>query len=61
MILTGYCDKQNKEYTIDVDGIDATCREDMKNRPIQGIIHCEYGSRNCECNSCSILNAANKQ
>jgi hypothetical protein len=57
MILTGYCDKQNKEYTIDVDGIDATCPKDEVNKTIRGRINCEYASKSCECNDCSIVNA----
>lgn len=58
MLLKGFCKAQNKEYTINVDIINANCLEDLKrDKCTIGRIACKYASDTGECNghNCSVL------
>lgn len=56
-IFSGICDVQGKLYEISFDELNATCREDEKEKFILGKMHCEYAENTglCDGQKCSIL------
>ena len=62
MIVSGYCDKQNKEYVVEFKKIGASAMEDTVNRTIAGKLSCEYSKIHDCClkpSDCSILKSKN--
>jgi hypothetical protein len=57
MILKGFCKIQNKEYTIDVDLINANALEDLERKNFEiGRINCYFTRFNDICDgNCSIV------
>lgn len=58
MRISGYCDKQNKEYSVEFQRINAYAMEDKNKRSIPGKLSCEYSKLHDCCLSpseCSIL------
>lgn len=58
MIVSGYCDKQNKEYSVEIEEINASATEDTVQKNIMGRLYCKY-NRTADCctgkGDCSIL------
>ena len=60
MLLTGFCNVQNKEYEIDVQTIPTTAMEDNSCSFIAGRITCMYAAYGkCDGSECSILKQHN--
>lgn len=63
MFYHGYCDKQNRDYTVRLKSINATVYEDVKRRSIDGRLDCDYASRTGCCRKredCSIIRNLNR-
>jgi hypothetical protein len=56
MILRGFCEVQQKDYTIDVDLINENCLEDtVRDKYNFGRVHCDFASMSGKCKGeCSI-------
>ena len=58
MIYNGFCDKQNKNYSVSMEMIPAPSLEDEKPKFIPGRLTCKYASFTGCCNDpnqCSII------
>lgn len=42
MFYHGYCDKQNRNYTVEIEDINASATEDSKRENINGRFNCDY-------------------
>lgn len=63
MVYRGFCDKQNKNYSVELTHISASAMEDKNPNFIAGRLDCVYAGLTDCCNSpsdCSILKNLNK-
>lgn len=42
MVYNGFCDKQNKNYSVEFSSINATSKEDLEESFIRGRLNCTY-------------------
>lgn len=59
MVFTGFCKKQNKNYSVSLEMIPSSSLEDGKPKFIPGRLTCQYESLTGYCsnlNQCSIIN-----
>ena len=63
MVFRGFCDKQNKNYSVYVEQIPVSTLEDSVNKYEYGRMNCEYAGLTGCCrnpNQCSILKSINE-
>lgn len=63
MVYTGYCDKQNKNYSVEFKQISVVSLNEKSPKFINGRLVCEHAGLTGCCNSpsqCSILKSLNK-
>ena len=64
MVYRGFCDKQNKDYSVKIIAINPSATEDFQARFISGRFKCEFSSlTNCCPNGakdCSIIKNLNR-
>lgn len=63
MVYTGFCDKQNKNYSVEFASINATAKEDLTGKIINGRLNCIYAGLTGCCDhpsQCSIIKNVNK-
>ncbi len=63
MVYHGFCDKQKKNYSVELTPLNASATEDLSQKSIVGRLECDYaGTEGCCTNpdQCSILKNINK-
>lgn len=63
MVYNGFCDKQNKNYSVEFSSINATSKEDLEESFIRGRLNCTYAGLTGCCDhpsQCSVINNLNK-
>lgn len=63
MVYTGFCEKQNKNYSVEYETINTNAIEDLKDCNVSGRLDCVYAGVTGCCShpsQCSILQNATK-